>query len=207
MNVLLFGRPGAGKGIQSRMLAEDFRLARLSTGDLFRAAVAGGRVELDRYVSGARLADDDVVVELLLPYLAALGPHDGFVLEGFPRRPSQVAILDRILGDRTITRVIYLEVSVAVIMNRLTGRTACTACGRTFGPDDRGQAGACPDCGVALTRRLDDDAAKLAQRLDEFEAQTRAVLRIYADRGLLRSVDGEGSVRDVFARVREACAI
>lgn len=204
---VLLGPPGAGKGTQARRLQERFGLVQLSTGDLLRAAVAAG-TEAGRaakaVMEAGDLVGDEIVLAILAERLAQPDTAGGVILDGFPRTEAQARSLEALLADtgRRIAAAIELEVDDAEMVVRISGRHTCAACGEGY--HDRFKppmvAGVCDACGGAdFTRRADDNAATVAQRLKAYHAQTAPLSAFYDGRGQLRRVDAMRGIDDVAA--------
>lgn len=209
MRVVLMGVPGAGKGTQAVRLTEALGVPCVSTGDILREAVKNGSA-LGRKVRGqlekGALVPDETIGELVADRLGRGDARGGFVLDGFPRTLDQVAILDRVLGDmgEELNSVFLLTASEREIVTRLAGRRVCPGCGEVFHVNNRPprSAGVCNDCGSALVQRQDDTEELILERLDVFRTRTLPIARAYAERGLLREVDGAGEPAQVFVRLQ-----
>jgi adenylate kinase len=211
MRVVFLGPPGAGKGTQSRQLADERGAAHVATGDMLREAVAQGTPlgrEAKRHMDAGGLVPDDVVIGLVAERLGQPDAVNGFVLDGFPRTAAQAEALDRMLGGRglALDRVIFLDVSRAELLRRLTGRRVCRNCGANYHVVSAPPRtpGRCDSCGGALYQREDDAEAAVAHRLDVYERQTAPLLAYYRTRGQLASVSGEGAVDEVAAAITRA---
>lgn len=203
--LVFLGPPGAGKGTQASDLARELGLAHLSTGDLLRAAVAEG-TELGRAADGhmraGRLVPDEIVLALLRERLQRPDARAGFILDGYPRTPSQAETLE---GLTPVDLVVWFEVPSATLMVRLTGRWSCPRCGSVYNVDSRPPRvrGRCDLDGTELVQRPDDRPEAVDVRLRVYAEQTAPLLEHYRRRGLLRSLDGSGSPREVAARLRD----
>jgi adenylate kinase len=210
VRIVLLGPPGAGKGTQAVLLAERFEAPHVSTGDILRFVVAwgteiGGRAK--SYMDEGELVPDDLVLELLRIRLAQEDAQGGFVMDGFPRTLPQAEALDKILAEigQAIDGVLYLEVPDELIVLRLSARASCPTCGRTYNllaspPKDDMR---CDRDGSPLFQRDDDRPEVIQQRLNVFKRQTYPLIKYYADRGMLRTVQGVGSEDEVLERMVE----
>lgn len=205
--VVLMGAPGAGKGTQADRLAAALGACKLSTGDLLRDAIRGG-TEIGRQAEATMargaLVDDDVILELVREELQTAHCAGGAVLDGFPRTLAQAEGLERLLrgtGER-IERALFLDVDEDEVVRRLSSRRICEACGRIQAPG-AGSAG-CESCGGRLVQRPDDRPETVRHRMEVFRRDTEPLLDWYRQRGLLRTVAGDGDVDGVHARLREA---
>ncbi|HKD55856.1 MAG TPA: adenylate kinase [Steroidobacteraceae bacterium] len=214
MRIVLLGAPGSGKGTQSQLLQRRAGIPQISTGDLLRAAVAGG-TELGRQAKDAmdsgRLVDDSLVLGMIRERLAEPDTARGFILDGFPRNLAQAHALDRLLDglEQPLDAVVQLEVDYRELVRRISGRRTCADCGRVFNLLTSPPAGAdqvCPQTGAAhrLVQRPDDNEATVTERLRVYEEKTRPLIDFYRTRGLLRVINAEGSVDEVAGRLGEA---
>ena len=209
MNVMLLGAPGAGKGTQAAKLIESFGLAHISTGDILRKAVADQTplgLEAKSYMDKGELVPDEVVIGLVRERLQQPDTEAGFILDGFPRTVVQAEALDGVLADlgKKLDAVITVDVDKNALITRLTARRTCTACGKIFNvvTQPESTTGVCPACGGELMQRDDDTVETVTNRLDVYERSTLPLIGYYRDAGLLRSVDGNLPVDDVFAQVK-----
>jgi adenylate kinase len=205
--LILLGAPGAGKGTVAKSLVDRFGVVHLSTGDMLRAAVQAGS-DLGKlaqgYMGQGALVPDDVMVGLIAervqqPDCRTEAGEVRFLLDGFPRTTPQADALDaRGLGPEL---VVYLQVSDDVIVERLTGRRSCPACGNPhhirFAPPK--VEGRCDRCGTELVHRPDDREEAIRHRLSVFHAQTDLLVPRYA--AVLATIDGARSPADVAAAV------
>ncbi|HEX2228634.1 MAG TPA: adenylate kinase [Candidatus Binatia bacterium] len=207
MRVVLLGPPGAGKGTQAKLLQEIFRGCQISTGDILRKAVAEktplGK-EAASYIDRGALVPDEVILNLVAQRIQQADCADGFILDGFPRTVAQADGLQRILeslGQR-LDGVLSVQVPPAIIVDRLSGRRTCKDCGAmyhvTFSPSKK--SGVCDHCSGALYQRNDDIPETIGTRLKVYENQTAPLVNYYREQGLLREIDGVGSVEEIHKR-------
>jgi len=213
MDLILFGPPGAGKGTQAKLLVETLGVPQISTGDMMRAERASGSElgkQFDDYMQKGLLVPDELVLELFRQRLAQSDAANGAIFDGFPRTLAQAAALDATLGkmDRSIDKVVALEVPTEVIVERISGRRVCLSCGQTYhvrySPPP--PSGRCSQCGGEIVQRTDDTEEKVRTRSSEYLENTLAILRHYEPRGIVERVDGVGSVEEVAGRVEKAIA-
>ena len=204
MNIVLLGAPGAGKGTQAQKLVEEFGVAHISTGDLLRAAVKAGTklgVKAKSYMDNGQLVPDKLVVDLVTERLDADDAQKGFILDGFPRNTAQAVTLDSALAEmgRSLDAALLVDVKPDVIVKRLSSRRTCKECGYTA------SAGvvSCPSCGGEMYQRDDDKPETIQKRLDVYENQTAPLVEYYRGKELLKSVDGDRPVDEVYADVKE----
>jgi adenylate kinase len=209
MNVILLGAPGAGKGTQAQTITRVLRIPQVSTGDIIRAAIREQTalgLEFKAYADSGALVPDDLVNRLVDSRLAQCDCAGGFLLDGYPRTVAQAEWLDASLAraGRAIDCVISFDVDDAIILERITGRRTDPATGQiyhlVFDP---------PPVEIMhrLIHRPDDTEAVLRNRLSEYHRKTAPIAPYYERRGLLRRVNGEGSVEVVRGRMLEALGI
>lgn len=206
MNLIFLGPPGAGKGTQSKILIERLGIPQISTGDIIRAAIRSGSPlgkEVEEYANSGRLVPDELVNRLASERLSQQDCENGFLLDGYPRTVTQANALDDVLQDRGVSldRVLLLEVADGILLDRITGRRSDPESGKvyhvTFDP---------PPAGVAtrLIQRPDDTVEVFSRRLREYNEKTAPLIPYYESRGLLRRVQGDGSLAEITARVTQA---
>lgn len=204
MRLVFLGPPGAGKGTQARELAGEWGVPHLATGDILREAAAAGLrlgVEARRYMDKGALVPDEVIVALMRERLARADAARGFILDGFPRTIAQAEALTQLLADggAALERVVFFEVAEPELLRRLTGRRICRECQAAYHLVSAPPrvAGVCDKCGGQLYQREDDSEATVRNRLAVYAQQTAPLLEYYRSRGLLKEVDGMGSVEQV----------
>ncbi|MDK2785170.1 MAG: adenylate kinase [Bacillota bacterium] len=211
MQLVLLGAPGAGKGTQGELLAREYHIPHIATGDLLRTAMAAGTSlgeEARRYVSRGELVPDEVVIGVVRERLAAPDAEHGFILDGFPRTEAQAKSLDAFLEEsgRPLKLAVFLDVEPEVLMRRLSARRVCPKCGTSYHLESRPPRtpGRCDACGSELIQREDDREEVVARRLKVYQAQTEPLLDYYAQRGLLVRVGGTGRPDEILARIKAA---
>lgn len=210
MNLILLGAPGAGKGTQAEKICEKLRIPAVSTGGIFREAMAAGTplgLQAQAYIHAGRLVPDEVVIGIVRGRLAQADCADGFVLDGFPRTVPQAEALDA-MGVH-IDRVIDIETPDEVIVARLSGRRVCPKCGATYHlqnkkPKTRGR---CDLCGEELSLRKDDAPETVLERLRTYHEQTEPLKVYYEKKGLLAEIDGQAGVEETAARLFGALGV
>jgi adenylate kinase len=208
MNIVLLGAAGTGKGTQAALLVKALGLTHVSTGDIFRKAVADGTplgLEAKRYMNAGELVPDEVTIGIVKDRLAAPDCSSGFMLDGFPRTLPQAEALDAALagmGER-LDAVVAIDVPRDVLMARLTARRQCRGCGKIYNVMGEMPAtdGVCDACGGEVYQRADDTVEAATKRLDEYGAVTAQLIPYYSARGLLKEIDGDRPVDVVFADI------
>lgn len=207
-NLILLGPPGVGKGTQAKLLIERFGIPQISTGDILRAAVkelTPMGVKAKGYMDSGALVPDEVVIGIVEERLAQDDCSAGFILDGFPRTVAQADALGQVLSGmgRCIDHVITLSVDKGELLKRLTGRRACAGCGAVFHVEFAPPAveGRCDACGGELFQREDDKEETILRRLAVYDEQTAPLIAYYEECGLLRSVNGLGTVEGIQADI------
>ncbi len=209
MNVMLLGAPGAGKGTQAARIVEEFGLVHLSTGDILRKAVADGTplgVEAKRHMDAGGLVPDEVVIGLVQERITQPDALEkGVLFDGFPRTIPQAEALGVALAESALAldAVISIEVDPEAIVARITSRRQCRGCGAIFNVATDGDLDICTRCGGEVFQRDDDIEATVRKRLEAYDAQTSQLIPYYAERGTLRTVDGNQSPADVYTELAE----
>jgi adenylate kinase len=208
MRIVIFGPQGAGKGTQSARIAEKYGIPAISTGEIFRWAIKGqtalGR-KVTEYVDAGRLVPDELTIGVVRERLAADDCKDGFLLDGFPRNLDQAEALNEI-SDATggpLDAALVIEVSEDISLRRLLGRRVCTQCGRNYHIDAPPRENwTCDVCGGEVVGRTDDvEEETIRARLKLYHDQTEPMKAYYADRGILKEVEGVGTPDEVFDRI------
>lgn len=209
MNLLIMGLPGAGKGTQAAKIVEEFGVAHISTGDMFRAAIAN-QTEMGRlaksFIDKGELVPDEVTNGIVKERLAQDDIKEkGFLLDGFPRTIEQAHALDQILVDLglELEGVINIEVDPSCLLERLSGRIIHRETGETYHkvfnpPADYKEED--------YYQREDDKPETVKRRLDVNIAQGEPIIAHYRELGLVSDIQGNQDIDDVFADVKKAIA-
>lgn len=187
MKLIFLGPPGAGKGTQAARIEAAYEIPQLSTGDMLRAAVAAGTetgMQAKDIMARGDLVPDDVVVGIISERIQAADCANGFILDGFPRNVSQARALDGVLVEKGVNldAVIELAVDPEILIARILKRAQESA----DGPRD------------------DDTEEALQHRLRVYEEQTAPVADFYAEKGILRTLDGMQEIDEVTQQIRSA---
>ncbi|HEX7061101.1 MAG TPA: adenylate kinase [Woeseiaceae bacterium] len=208
MRIVLLGAPGSGKGTQAKRLMQERGIPQISTGDMLREAVASGS-ELGRRVraimDSGQLVSDDVMLGVIGERLDQPDTANGFILDGFPRTEKQAHDLAALLEQKgqPLDAAVLMDLDFDILTRRLTGRRTCSTTGKLlnvhFSPPEEIEE--CLRSGGELVQREDDREETIAKRLEVYRAQTEPVVEFYRARGLLRTIDADGTVEDVAARL------
>lgn len=208
MNILLFGKPGAGKGTQAPRLAEALAVPTLATGDVLRAAVREGTPlgrQAKEFMDRGDLVPDDVILGIVGETLAQPQYARGVILDGVVRTVPQAEGLARVLKglNRKLHAVLGFEIDNERIVERLSRRTVCEKCQTPYTGRDGGDQ--CEKCGGTLVRRKDDEPEAVRNRLAVYDAQTAPVFDWYSRRGTrLATVNAVGTVDEITGRALKA---
>lgn len=184
MNLLVLGPQGSGKGTQAKLIAEEYGIPHISTGDMFRAAVAEGS-ELGRQVepilARGDLVPDELTIALIRERLAAEDAREGFVLDGFPRTLAQAEALDAMLAEigRSLDAILFFDLPDEVARERMLGR-------------------------ARLEGRVDDTPEAIERRLALYHEQTEPVVEHYRATGKLVPLHAERTIEEVFREIQAA---
>lgn len=186
MNIILFGAPGAGKGTQAERIVADRGMVQLSTGDMLRAAIAGGSelgLRAKEIMDRGELVSDDIIVGMIDARMDQDDCAKGVILDGFPRTVAQAKALDDMLAGKglALDHVIEIKVDEDALFARIEKRAV-----------ERRRTG---------TARSDDNADTLRKRLAVYHENTAPLLPYYLEKGVLRSVDGMASIEDVATQI------
>lgn len=207
MNLIFLGPPGAGKGTHAQRLMAEMSIPQISTGDMLRAAIKA-ETEMGllakRYIDLGELVPDDIVIGIVKERLTQDDCKNGYILDGFPRTVYQAETLDTFAR---IDAVLDLEVEDEAIIDRLSGRRVCPACGNTSHLHALNGSTACPKCGGTMIQRQDDNPETVLNRLHVYQEQTFPLIEYYQKKGALRTVLGTGTVEENHQAIRKALGI
>ena len=204
MNIILFGPPGAGKGTQAEIISKALNIPTISTGAIIRGAVKDGTpmgLSAKSYMDAGALVPDEVVIGIIKERLAADDCSNGFILDGFPRTIPQAEALDNM--GIIIDKVVDIDVPDENIVNRMSGRRVCKACGSSYHIENKKPRveGVCDACGGELQIRKDDAPETVLDRLNVYHEQTEPLKDYYAKCGKLRSVEGTAPIKEITASI------
>jgi adenylate kinase len=208
MNIVLFGKPGAGKGTQAPRLAESLGVPTLATGDVLRNAVREGTPlgkKAKAFMDRGDLVPDDVILGIVAETLGKAEYGRGVILDGVVRTVPQAEGLDRVLTSlaRKLDAVLNFDIGNDEIVRRLSGRTVCENCQTPY--TGRKPGDKCDKCDGRLTRRKDDEPEAIRNRLSVYEKQTAPVFDWYKRKGTrIATVNAVGDVSDITKRALKA---
>jgi len=198
LKIVLFGPPGAGKGTQAEHISKMYGLPHISTGAVLRKNIELktqiGLVAL-KYIERGFLAPDDVMMDVLGSELPRC--RHGFLLDGFPRTLAQAEALEKITD---VDVVLNIEIDAETVVDRIVNRMVCTKCGKNYNKKIH-PVEVC-DCGHPLSLRKDDSEEVVRDRLRVYESDTRPVAGFYRERGKLVEIDGNGTIDEVFQKIK-----
>ena len=210
MKIILMGPPGAGKGTQAALIKEEFKLAHISTGDMFRAAIKNSTplgLEAKKFIDQGNLVPDSVTIGLVKERLQEADCKEGFMLDGFPRTIAQAEALDEILKELNmkLDAVLNIAVDSEVLVDRIVGRRVCKQCGAGYHVTNLKpkKEGICDVCGSELTQRKDDTKETVVTRLEVYTNQTKPLLDYYNKQNLVKEVNGLGDIDVIFGEIKK----
>lgn len=202
MKIILLGAPGSGKGTQAALLAEQYKLVHISTGDIFRRNIKE-RTEIGvlakSYIDRGMLVPDDVTVQIVKNRLSEGDLKNGFLLDGFPRTVYQAEQLEK-FSD--IDYVVDIEIPFDRLLKRLTGRRVCPVCNASYHIDFLNGRDTCT-CSAKLIQRVDDKEETVAERIKVYNDSTAPLVNFYKEKGKLVPVNGDNDIKKVFAEIVE----
>ncbi|CAJ1188021.1 MULTISPECIES: adenylate kinase [Companilactobacillus] len=212
MNIVLMGLPGAGKGTQAEKIVEDFKVVHISTGDMFRAAMANKTeigLKAKGFIDKGELVPDDVTEGIVQERLSEDDVQkDGYMLDGFPRTLEQANALQTIAKNvnKPIDAVIYIDVKPETLVDRLSGRYICSNCGATYHKiyNPTKVEGTCDVCGGHdFYQREDDKPETVKNRLKVNIEMNTPLIDFYDKLNLLHKINGEQEIDEVYNEVKK----
>lgn len=194
MVIVLLGAPGSGKGTVGKILAENLKLAHISTGDLFRENLKN-ETELGKeakvYMDKGELVPDELTVKMLEKRMEEADVVNGAILDGFPRTTNQAVVLDELLSSKNkkVDMALNIEVPFDEIVERIANRRSCRGCSAiynvVFNPPK--QEGICDECGGELYQREDQKPEVVQNRLEVYKNSSEELINYYAEKNVLRT--------------------
>jgi adenylate kinase len=208
--IVLLGAPGAGKGTQAQLLAEELGYPHISSGELFREAIKAQTplgAQAQAYLDRGELVPDDITIGMVAERLGRSDCARGVILDGFPRTVEQARALDALLSQRNtcVTLVPYIQVRDELLLQRLTGRWTCRNCQAVYHElhSPPREPGKCDLCGGELYQRADDRPETQRRRVKVYLKQTAPLIEYYRKRCVLAEIDGDGDIATVQAQLRQ----
>ena len=201
-NIILLGAPGAGKGTQAAMIAEEFKVPHISTGDILRRNMKEGTplgLKAKAFVESGGLGPDEVVIGLVEDRLSQEDCKNGYILDGFPRTIAQAEALDKVAR---IDLAIYIDVPFETIIDRLGGRRVCV-CGETYHVSMLNGETTCKRCGKELFVRDDDKPETVKNRLKVYSDQTQPLIDYYRSQNKVVDIKANGTKEEIFADIKK----
>ena len=194
MFIVLLGAPGSGKGTVGKILAENLKLAHISTGDLFRENLKN-ETELGKeaksYMDKGELVPDEITVRMLEKRMEEADVENGAILDGFPRTENQAVVLDKLLESKgnKVDMALNIDVPFDEIVERIANRRSCKGCSEiynvVFNPPK--QEGKCDKCGGELYKREDQKPEVVQNRLEVYRNTAEELIKYYENKGVLRT--------------------
>ncbi len=212
LHLVMTGAPGTGKGTQAGVLKRKYGLCHLSTGEMLREEVKKGSEignQLKDHLAAGGFAPDELMIKMVSARIDEDDCKNGFILDGFPRTIRQAEVLADMLEGKGISLNAVLEIIVPdeIIIDRILGRYTCMTCGESYSDKYHKPKtdGVCDICGgTKFSRRLDDTRETIERRLKKYRDFTYPTISYYKEKGLLKSIDGNGSVEEVAARIEKS---
>jgi adenylate kinase len=203
MKLIFLGPPGAGKGTLADKAVELLKLPHISTGAIFRSAIAAKTplgLKVKAIIDAGKLVDDETTIELVKERLTQ---ESGYILDGFPRTIPQAEAL---AGFSVVEKVINFDIPDSSVLERLGGRRVCRKCGHNFHVlfDKPKKEGVCDHCGGEVYTREDDKPESITKRLEVYRAQTAPLIDYYRGKGILVDIDARPAVDVVVENFKRA---
>ena len=208
MNLIIFGPQGSGKGTQAEKLSEKFNLSHIETGQIFRDIARENSSlgnTIKAYNERKEMIPDEITIDVLQHYLRQVPIEKGVILDSAPRTIGQINPVEKMMNEngRPIKKAIYITLSYAESVARITKRYMCLSCLEhvVLGKHINSASDACPNCGGQIAQRGDDTPDGIAKRLETFYEVTVPVIKQYQEKGILIEVNGGQNVEAVFAEI------
>ena len=209
MKLIFLGPPGAGKGTLAAKAVDILKLPHISTGAIFRAAIAAQSplgLKVKAIIDAGKLVDDETTIELVKERLAQEDVQNGYILDGFPRTIPQAEALAQF---STVDKVIDFALPDNLVLERLGGRRVCRNCGYNFHAvfNKPKTEGTCDHCSGEIYTREDDKSEAIQKRLEVYRAQTAPLIDFYRSKGILVEVDASPNVDQVVENFKKALGL
>lgn len=204
MNIVFLGPPGAGKGTYAKRVSELTGIPHISTGDIFREAIARGTElgkKVQTIVNSGQLVPDELTNALVRERIRSEDCVRGFILDGYPRTIPQAQALDEMLSElgKTVNAAVYFEVDEETVVGRISTRRVCSNCGKVYNVITLPPKveGVCDDCKSALVQRDDDREEVVRNRYRVYIEKTAPLIEYYQSQDKLFKIDGRKGVEEV----------
>lgn len=209
MNLIFLGPPGAGKGTLALRAVELLNLPHISTGVIFRTAIADKTplgVKVKEILDSGKLVDDNTTIELVKERLAQNDAQKGYILDGFPRTIPQAEAL---AAFSAVDKAVNFDLPDSAVLERLGGRRVCRGCGFNFHAtfNKPSKDGVCDHCGGEVYIREDDKPEAIQKRLEVYRVQTAPLIEFYRQKGLLLDIDASPMVDEMVEIFKKAMGI
>ena len=211
-NIMFIAPPAAGKGTQAELVVEKYHIPHISTGDILRE-ISKEDSEIGEYVretmASGKLVKDEITYQLIEERLNKDDCKNGFIIDGFPRNLDQAIEYDKILEKLgyEIGDVILIDIDKNTLEKRITGRRLCENCNAIYNINDKNNTpkveSVCDICGGKLYQRSDDNLESFATRYTTYLEKTEPIIEHYKEKGVLKTVDGNDTVENIFNKIDE----
>lgn len=209
--LIFLGPPACGKGTQTAKLSEHLGLPHVDTGSLLRAEIKNetenGKIAKS-YIDKGQLVPVSLVANIIKNRLAQEDCKNGYILDGYPRSVEQADLLEEINADidssvEAQIKAIYFDLNQDILISRIVNRRSCPKCGEIYNIKFKPTKveGICDKCGAELTQRKDDNEETAKARFDTYFKETAPLIDYYKNKGVLKSIDAEGSIDEVWERL------
>lgn len=208
MHLILMGAPGSGKGTYAAVLKEYYHVPHISTGEIFREAIAEKTpmgLVAKTYIDKGNLVPDEITNEIVKERIKRPDCANGFLLDGYPRTINQAEVFTKILEELNINldAAVNLDIDYDIVIERIINRRSCPKCGKGYNtvtcPPKK--EGICDDCGTPLITRKDDNKETVISRLEVYDNQTKPLVDYYQKLGKLVSIDSNDTIENVVNKI------
>ena len=211
-NIMFIAPPAAGKGTQAELVVEKYHIPHISTGDILRE-ISKEDSEIGNYVketlASGKLVKDEITYQLIEDRLSKDDCKNGFIIDGFPRNIDQAYEYDKILEKLgyEVGNVILINIDKKTLEKRITGRRLCENCNAIYNINDEKSSpkveSVCDECGGKLYQRTDDNLEAFETRYAMYQEKTEPIIDHYRKQNVLKEVDGNDTVENIFNKIDE----